>query len=205
MKSSQFCSLPSLPNLPGSLRFPTDACMLLSELALPIRIWRGPCPPIEVGSQKREATGEVHISGVYLSAQFPPLSFLFLTSSSPRSTSLPSSRVKPPISQTGMSGVGGSGIRAIGSRTVSNSSSGSGERKGCWLQSLPFLPLTSYGCRKGALCSKPVRLLVTGPISISVWLVLTSPRSGHSPAALCPVLCVYHFTRLLLPNPSKVI
>lgn len=183
-----------------------DACMLLSELALPIRIWRGPCPPIEVGGQKGEGRRRVRcIFLVFTSAQFPPLSFLFLTSSSPRSTSLPSSRVKPPISQTGMSGVGGSGIRATGSRTVSNSGSGSGERRGCWLQSLPFLPLTSYGCRKGALCSKPVRLLVTGPISTSVWLVLTSPRSGHSPAALCPVLRVYHFTRLLLPNPSKVI
>lgn len=64
-----------------------DACMLLSELALPIRIWRGPCPPIEVGGQKGEATGEAHFSGVYISAtasaQFPPpllpLSYLLLT------------------------------------------------------------------------------------------------------------------------------
>lgn len=126
---------PALPTshtfLPGSLRFLMTAWMLPSELALPARDRRGPCSPAGVGSQKGEAGRQTHgEADSFLlfplpSPTFPLLAHgpLLTSSSPPSSTSLPSSRVKALMFQTGTSGVGASGICGVG---VSDSGSGSG-------------------------------------------------------------------------------
>lgn len=136
-------ALPNAPALltshtdsPASLRFPMAAWMLLSELALPIRDWRGPCSSVGVSSQKGKAGRQVEGEALTFHYPIPFPSFLPLThrpsltsSSPPSSTSLPSSRVKASMFQTGTSGGGASGICGVGG---SGSGSGSGWRKRCW-------------------------------------------------------------------------